>query len=249
MAKSFSEPIRPDDQTGFTTPTSIRMFAGGTRGQRAVQVKPLEDSGIPICSSTEAHSFASDAVLPGLRTLTAAESSRSKEPTPHVISRPYHDVLVRVPLPAVVRKGRSGSALDVRSSFFPGAVGDEEAQLAASQISTSKVDAAVAAGHSRLVRGLRERFPFEKDRSTWGKARLDFRAALCQHHGVAKAVTSGPEREDASGGGAVGAVSRNVFREGRGRRTSQLVRSPLRAVHLHGTFAWTAPGANLLAAE
>src|SRR5260221_11746785 len=56
MAKSFSEPIRPDDETGFTTPTSIRMFAGGDPGPRAVPVKALGGSGVPLFRRTHAPS-------------------------------------------------------------------------------------------------------------------------------------------------------------------------------------------------
>src|SRR6266403_2358728 len=43
MGKSFSKPVRPGRKQGLATQTSTNEFAGGTRGQRAAQVKPLEE--------------------------------------------------------------------------------------------------------------------------------------------------------------------------------------------------------------
>ena len=59
MAKPFSKPIQPGAKQGSLPLTSNGIFAGGTRGQRAAQVKPLDDRSMPISNSIDVCSFAS----------------------------------------------------------------------------------------------------------------------------------------------------------------------------------------------
>ena len=62
---------------------------------------------------------------------------------------------------------------------------------------------------------------------------------------MAKAVGTGPKRKDAGGGGAVGAVARNIVWERQRRRCGRLVGNPLRSVDFNGALGGSAPGANL----
>jgi hypothetical protein len=57
IAKPSSKPIRLGPNQGSLT--SREILAGGTRGQRAVQVKPLEQNNIRNSNSIDAHPFAS----------------------------------------------------------------------------------------------------------------------------------------------------------------------------------------------
>jgi hypothetical protein len=60
MAKILLRPIRPEMKQGLSIEFQLRKFAGGTRGQRAAQVKPLEEyRNIHNSNSTKIHSFAS----------------------------------------------------------------------------------------------------------------------------------------------------------------------------------------------
>jgi hypothetical protein len=63
MGKPFSRPIQPGAKQGSKTETSRGVFAGGTRGQRAVQVKPLEHRSMTNSNSTDVYWFARNFVV------------------------------------------------------------------------------------------------------------------------------------------------------------------------------------------
>lgn len=103
----------------------------------------------------------------------------------------------------------------------------------ARNIGTGKMNAFIAARHSSLHSSIGDLLPFQSDRFARSDSRLDPRTSCCKCYRIPEAVTSRPQLQHPRSGGAVSAVARDILgKRWRGKR-GQLIRQPLRAVHLH----------------